>query len=134
MGKLKLFSRGKDGGPDSKVWGYWLIEWKDVISIALLRFEDGSRDAYHSHAFNSASWVLKGLLIEHEQFRPDYTAISHRPSLWPILTRRTTCHRVRSVGRTWVITFRGPWRSWWQEWSGGVNYMLTHGRKVLWHS
>mgnify|MGYP001575993171 CR=1 FL=1 len=57
---MKLFYYGKDGGPESHVWGFWLIEAKSLFSIVLLRFENGTREAYHSHAFNSLSWVLRG--------------------------------------------------------------------------
>lgn len=62
---MKILKYGKDGGPESTVWGYWLIEWKPVFSVALLCFENGSREAYHSHAFDSVSWLLKGQLVEH---------------------------------------------------------------------
>ena len=61
---MKLFSYGKDGGEESTVWGYWLCEFKSLFSVALLCFEDGSREAYHDHAFNSISWVLSGKLTE----------------------------------------------------------------------
>ena len=50
-----MFKASKDGGPDSTVWMYG-IEVKWLFSILLLRFEDGSRDAYHSHAFDCVSW------------------------------------------------------------------------------
>src|ERR1041385_5982109 len=57
---MKLFYRGKDGGPESSVTGWWLIEAKKMFSIALLKFEGASMEAYHDHAFNSISWVLRG--------------------------------------------------------------------------
>lgn len=127
---MKLFSYGKDGGPESTVWGYWLIEVKSLFSIALLCFEDGSRDAYHSHAFHSLSWLLKGWLVEHRIYEPNTT--TYRPSLWPIWTSKSNMHKVRSMGRSWVLTFRGPWASTWQE--RGPDRKLTtlaHGRKVV---
>ena len=109
---MKLLSKGKDGGPESHVWCYWLIEWKRFITIALVDFHDGSRDAYHSHAFNSISWVLRGHLTESiltGGFR------GYLPSWRPIITRRDTFHKVVSHGRTFVLTFRGPWAKDWQE-------------------
>jgi hypothetical protein len=132
---VKLFRVAKDGGPESNVTGYWLIEWKRWFSIALLRFEDGSRDAFHSHAFNSISWLLSGCLKEYE--------IDHRgdeqcwrfyiPDIVPIITRRETFHKVRSYGRSWVLTFRGPWRDEWREYRPveDRHVTLTHGRKEL---
>jgi hypothetical protein len=127
---LKLFYKSKDGGPDSTVWGYWLIEWKPMFSIAFLRFEDGSREAYHNHAFNSISWVLKGRLIEDLL---DGGANVYTPSLKPIYTYWDRFHRVFSSGRTWVLTFRGPWAETWKEYLPKTKewVTLTNGRKIV---
>ena len=35
-----------------------------IFSIALLKFEGISREAYHTHAFGAISWLLKGMLVE----------------------------------------------------------------------
>ena len=50
---MRLFFKSKDGGPDSSVTGYWLIESKKLFSIVLLKFDGRSREAYHTHAFNA---------------------------------------------------------------------------------
>jgi hypothetical protein len=122
---FRLLTVTKDGGPDSKVWAYWLLAWKALCSIGLLRFEHGSREAYHSHAFDCVSWVLKGYLVEHHKAG----GVSlHPASLRPVVTRRETFHKVVSVGRTWVLTFRGPWVDTWREHAAGETRTLTHGR------
>lgn len=127
---MKLFK--KDGGPASTVSGLFVCEFKKLFTVVLLRFAPGTRDAYHSHAFNAISWVIKGRLVE--TFAPGdgrYPRI-HEPSFTPIVTRTEDCHRVRSIGTTWVLSFRGPWRDRWiellpgQEWS---RITLTHGRR-----
>jgi hypothetical protein len=59
---MKLLETTKDGGAESTVWAHWLIEIKSLFSVALLRFEDGTRDAFHSHAFGCVSWVICGRL------------------------------------------------------------------------
>ena len=126
---MLLFYHGKDGGDESKVWGWWLIEIKALFSIALLRFENGSREAYHSHTFDSVSWVLKGRL-EENHYRGGQDI--HTRSLRPVITRRSTTHKVVSVGRTWVLTFRGPWASEWKEYIPGRGLVtLTHGRREV---
>lgn len=126
---MKLLYWGKDGGKDSAVSGFWPIEWKSLFSICLLRFSNGSRDAYHSHAFSSISWVLKGKLIEDLMGEQKV----YGPSLKPILTSRDTMHRVTSVGTTWVLSFRGPWTDTWTEFLPDQNkyVTLTHGRQVV---
>lgn len=111
---MRFFHKGKDGGPKSTVTGYWLIEFKKLFSVALLRFDDGSRDEYHSHAFDCVSWVLKGCLKE--QHLEDKSEI-HRPSWFPVITKRETFHRVFSEGTTWVFTIRGPWAKLWREYN-----------------
>lgn len=126
---MKLFQRCKDGGPESRVTAYFLCEFKRAFSVALLRFDSGTRAAYHSHAFDSVSWVLSGWLVEH--FLNMRTPKIHYPSWRAIVTRRSTTHQVVSVGRTWVFTLRGPWVSTWHEFVSGRKVTLTHGRKEL---
>lgn len=130
---MKLFSYAKDGGPESTVWGFWLIEIKSLFSIALLVFEDGSRDAFHSHAFNCFSWIISGFL--REEHRSGDVEV-HVPSVFPFLTRRSTFHKVTSLGRTYVLTFRGPWSDTWDEYIPSENrdVVLTHGRRVVFNS
>lgn len=120
---MKLF--GKDGGPESTVWGYF-FELKRLFSIVFLRFENGSREAYHSHAFNSISWVWGELTEYHLDGRVEV----HKTSWRPVITRRDTFHKVSSKGRSWVFSLRGPWAKTWQEWVDNRFVTLSNGRKV----
>ncbi len=132
---MKFLKRGKDGGPYSTVTGYWLVEIKSLFSIAILCFDNGSRDAYHTHAFNCISWVLRGCLVEHHRTKvgEPQRIDSYSPSLRPVITRRSTFHRVVSIGTTWVLTFRGPWAKTWREFSpvSNAETTLTSGRKIV---
>jgi hypothetical protein len=133
---MKFLTVRKDGGPDSNVTGYWLIEWKRVFSIALLKFDEGSREAFHSHAFNCVSWVLRGkLLEERSRFSMDgwFDWRVFGPSLLPILTTRDNLHKVHGLApATWVLTFRGPWaKDWYEQLPDGSRVWLTDGRKVI---
>lgn len=125
---MKLFSKMKDGGDESRVWGYWLVEIKSLFSIVLLRFENGTREAFHNHAFNCFSWVLSGQLIEYHK---DGEVDLHRASWRPFVTRRETYHKVSSVGRSWVLSFRGPWSKTWNENVDGEEITLTNGRVIV---
>lgn len=127
---MRFLSSAKDGGPSSTVTGYWLIELKRLLSIVLLRFSDGSRDEYHDHAFSSLNWVLRGRV--REQMR-DGRIIDHHASPIPILTRRSTFHRVFSFGTTWVFSIRGPWSRTWHEYDPQTDrtITLTHGRREI---
>jgi len=127
---MRVFYKGKDGGLESTVWGYWLCEFKRLFSIVLLKFENGTRDAYHTHAFNCISWVLSGKLEENNF---DGNINIYKPSLIPIVTKRSTFHKVVSTGNTWVISFRGPWLKTWEEYLPIDNkkVVLSDGRKEV---
>lgn len=127
---MKIFKKMKDGGPESPVDGFFLIEIKSLFSIALLRFADGRREAYHSHAFNAFTWFLMGTMVEESANGSLYL---YRRSIIPKLTRREKMHRVRSFGVSWCLTIRGPWCKTWQELDDSKQWVttLTHGRKVL---
>lgn len=126
--KMKIFHKAKDGGDESTVTGYWLIESKPLFSICLLKFDGKSREAFHTHAFNAMSWVLKGGLTENFL---DGRKRRHTPSLKPIYTPREDFHKVDSDdGATWVLTFRGPWSKNWKEFLPNEDRFrtLTSGR------
>lgn len=128
---MKILRGHKDGGPESNV-RCWGIEIKSLFSIMLLCFGEGSREAFHSHAFNSISWLLKGGLEEVELEGSLQTTTTHVPSLKPIMTYRNTFHQVRGVKqKNWVLTFRGPWCDTWKEKNVHGDQTLTHGRKVI---
>jgi hypothetical protein len=131
LGVQHVLETSKDGGQESTVWAHWLFECKGFGSIVLLRFEDGSRDAYHSHAFNSLSWLLSGGLVEdriEDDLPGEHRVTTYLPSAYPIITTRDNCHMVRSVGRSWVLSFRGPWARTWRERIGGEQITLASGR------
>ena len=137
---MKFMRWGKDGGPESTVWGFWAIEIKSLFSIVLLKFEDGSRQAYHTHAFHCFSWVLRGRL--EEMFVDDLhylltslwnrrRCVIHKPSVLPFITRRSDFHKVESRGVSWVLSFRGPWAKEWREYIPAEDryVTLTDGRR-----
>jgi hypothetical protein len=132
---MKLFHKAKDGGAESTVTGYWLIEAKSLFSIVLLKFEGASREAYHSHAFNTISWILKGKLWESVMFQPGYSySTSLSAGFKSVFTSRERMHKVDSGGTTWVLSFRGPWAETWREYRPkeyGDIVTLTSGRKEV---
>lgn len=129
-----LFSflrKAKDGGAESTVTGFWLVEIKRLFSLVFLRFDGASREAFHNHAFTSLSWVLRGELRE---TMLDGSVRQHRASPLPFVTTRSDFHRVDSVtDHTWVFSIRGPWRSTWEEWRPLERSFvtLTNGRREI---
>jgi hypothetical protein len=127
---MKILSFGSDGGQKSGVTGFWLFEFKSLFSIVILHFAKGTRENYHSHAFNAYTWFLSGQ-VEEQHFNAD--PINWRPSWSPKYTPKSCFHRVKALTDTYAISFRGPWDQTWSEYNPKTNEIikLTHGREVL---
>lgn len=129
---MKLFKKSHDGGADSGVTGYWLIEWKKVFSIVLLHFSPGSREAFHSQAFNAWTWWLKGSVTE-KFWTDDSDYIldkKWKPSFKPKYTPRNNFHKIIAGEKgAWALSFRGPWSKTWKEHKNGETYELTSGHR-----
>ncbi len=126
----RFFYKKFDGGKESGVTGYFLVEWKPLFSIGILRFKKGSREAFHDHAFNAITWFLKGNVTEE---KIDGTKKDYRPSFKPKITLRSSFHKVFAHDDTIAFTLRGPWNDTWQEFRPKENKFvtLTHGRKEI---
>ena len=128
---MKIFTKMKDGGPDSPVEGYFLFEIKGLFSVAILKFNQGGREAFHTHAFNALTWFIKGAMVEEDV---DGSFRVYARSLLPKFTSRNKNHRVRATEDSWCFTLRGPWAKTWTETVKGVvlGQVTTyeHGRVV----
>lgn len=125
-----FFKKSHDGGPNSGVTGYWLIEWKPVFSIVLLKFNKGTREAYHSHAFPALTFWLYGSITEHHM---DKESINWYPSLMPKYTPRNCFHKVEAHEDTYALSIRGPWDETWQEYRNTDDQLVTlaNGREII---
>ena len=125
---MKILNRSKDGGPTSPVDAFYLFESKKIGSIALLRFNRGGREAFHTHAFNALTWFICGDLVE-EDINGEYHIYERR--LIPKVTRRSKNHRVLAHRTSWCFTIRGPWNDTWTEDTSTHHTVLTNGRKII---
>ena len=125
---MKILNRSKDGGPESPVDAFFLFEIKSLCTVALLRFNEGGREAHHTHAFHALTWFLCGDLTE-EDISGSYHV--YKRSWLPKITRRSKNHRVLAWTTSWCFTIRGPWASTWTEDTDTHRTVLTHGRKVV---
>ncbi len=127
---MKLFSKAKDGGPESPVDAYFVVECKGLFSIALLKFNKGGREAFHTHAFDAWTWFLKGDLTEQDVSGATYR---YSRSLIPKLTKKSKNHRVVAEKDSWCLTVRGPWQKNWTEYNAEKDITTTFspGRQVV---
>ena len=123
----KLLESAPDGGEHSPVTAYFLFECKYLCSVAVLRFNKGGREAFHTHAFDALTWFLWGSMEEEDI---DGTMYQYKRHLCPKLTRKSKNHKVRATKVSWCITLRGPWEKTWTEHLHGVKTRFTWGRKV----
>lgn len=121
---MRLFSKSHDGGKGSGVTGYFLVEIKPLFSVVFLKFNKGTRDAYHNHAFNALTIWLKGSVREH--------MLDGQVNNWKAgnikYTPRENFHKVEALTDTWALSFRGPWLDKWNESRNDKLITLTHGR------
>jgi hypothetical protein len=125
---MRCIEAAPDGGIKSPVTAYFLIEVKSLFSVALLRFEEGGREAFHTHAFNAATWFLFGSLCE-ERFQGGRT--KYRRGIMPKITLRGNNHRVKANKTSWCLTVRGPWCDTWTEDHAGITTTFRSGRIVV---
>lgn len=125
---MKILKRSKDGGPESPVDAFFVVEIKSLFSIALLRFNKGGREAFHTHAFNAWTWFISGDLVE-EDINGEFHI--YKRNILPKSTRRTKNHRVIADRTSWCLTVRGPWAKTWTEDDETHHTVLTHGRQVV---
>ena len=124
---MRALERCKDGGVDSPVDAYFLIEWKGLFSIALLKFNMGGRESYHTHAFDAYTCFLFGDLEEEDFNGSKY---KYTFNLLPKFTPKAKNHRVVARRDSWCFTLRGRWQDTWTEDNKdtGKHTTFTHGR------
>lgn len=127
---MKIFSKSKDGGPNSPVDGYFLIEIKSLFSIAVLKFNKGAREEFHTHAFDAYTWFITGDLKEEDV---DGDMLIYQKNLKPKFTPRDKNHRVIAQEDSYCFTIRGPWSRYWAEVDKKTNTqtVFTWGRKIV---
>lgn len=133
---MKFFKMAPDGGKGSGVSGFFLVEIKPLFSVVILRFNSGSREAFHSHAFNALTWFLHGRVQEHRIDPVTGLVVFTKyfgPSFRPKYTPRENHHKVESMRKTWALSIRGPWIDTWREYLPNLRKFvtLTHGRKIV---
>ena len=127
---MKFLQWGTDGGKESGVRGFWICEIKSLFSIVILFFNKGTRENYHSHAFNAYTFFISGKV--EEQLLNGNVNI-WKPSLYPKYTSRSIFHRVKALENTCAICFRGPWQKYWYEYSpkNKEYFLLTNNRIII---
>ena len=124
---MRFMQWAPDGGKESGVLGFYIIEIKSLFTLVVLHFDEGTRESFHEHAFNAVTLWLKGRVCEYNRAGP-----SRKFSAGMLkLTWRRTFHKVNALEPTWALSLRGPWNKTWREDRAGELVTLTNGRKVV---
>lgn len=101
-----------------------------MFSLAVLKFNKGSRENFHTHAFHSLTWFISGDMEELDICGDSY---KYKRNLLPKITKRTKNHKVIANKTSWCITIRGRWVDTWTEYNSSKQktIILTHGRKEI---
>lgn len=130
---MRILQKTKDGGSESPVDAYFLIEIKSLFSIAILKFNKGGRENYHSHAFDAWTWFLTGELLEERIIDNTKQYNRYFRSLLPKFTPKDNLHRVKAFKDSWCLTIRGKWKNTWTEYNEKEDKTITftHNRKII---
>lgn len=114
--RLTFFKKKQINNGQQNVTELTILEWKKLFSIKLFHFHKstGCQDRFHTHSFNSISFLIKGNYVE-EILRGDTVVPYNRNRSRFIYIPSNEYHRItRSDGcRTLLIT--GPWEPEWKE-------------------
>lgn len=134
---MKFLQWSKDGGPESNVEGFFIIEIKGLFSIAILRFNEGMRETFHSHAFDAVTLPVSGDMEEQslvgDILRPPEVSVKRYINWKWKLTPKSKVHRVKVNKTGYCLTLRGKWGKTWWEYNRKTQEfkLLGHGRKIL---
>ena len=126
---MLILCKRKDGGKDSSVDAYILLEIKRYFSIVLLKFNKGGREVFHTHAFDALTWFISGEMVEEDVSGELYI---YTRSIRPKLTLRAKNHRVIAIVDSLCFSIRGPWSPTWSEYTRDTDtttVLAAHRRK-----
>lgn len=105
-----------------RLFSIWIYEWEDV--------QDQMR--YHTHAFNSIAFLLKGRYSQRRLTKDGTTVLDAITSRKPRFLPRNYCHKIVGAEKgTKSIVFAGPWSPYWAEFFEDTDYWVVYswGRK-----
>jgi hypothetical protein len=93
-----------------------VLEWKKLFSIKLFNFHKtyGKQDRFHTHSFNSVSFLFFGNYIEEIIQDGKIVALNRNRSRF-ICIPKNEYHRITKSEGCRTILITGPWSQFWKE-------------------
>lgn len=126
---MKLFTKKKVALGDGHVTQYTILESKRFGGIWLYHWETVDQMRFHTHAFNSICFLLRGSYTE-EVLDRDGAVTLRTVDQWmrPRYLPMGYCHRIlEAKGSTWSIVFFGGWAKSWQEYFPSTDTWVRYG-------
>lgn len=114
--RIKLFSKKEVALGKGSVTQYTLFENKYLFSIIFYRWNTIDQIRFHTHAFSSVAFLLRGWYWEKVRFKDIVMTNFVNQPLWPRFLPKNYCHAIENAKPgtiTMVIT--GPWQKNWFE-------------------
>jgi len=107
-----------------RLGGIWIYNWKTI-----------DQNRFHSHAFNSIAFTLRGSYVQ-EVMHEDESIHIEEVKSWmkPRFLPRNYIHRIlEAKPNTWTCVFFGKWQDTWREYFSDSKTWVTYtwGRKVV---
>lgn len=110
------------------VMQYILFENKKLFSIIFYKWHTIDQIRFHTHAFASFAFLLRGWYWEKVLFNKiEMTNFVNQP-LWPRFLPRNYCHAIQNAKPgTLTMVIAGPWQKHWYEFFPDTNVWRKYG-------
>jgi hypothetical protein len=129
-----LFEKKEVALGTGSVTQYILFENKHLFSVIFYRWNTIDQVRFHTHAFASFAFLLKGFYWEKIKFGDiEMDNLVNQP-LWPRYIPKNYCHSVgHAKPGTLTMVLAGPWQKHWYEFFPDTETWVkyTWGRKKL---
>lgn len=134
IGKTILFVKKRIELGDGHIIQYTLFENKHIGGVWLYNWKTILQNRFHTHAFNSRAFLLKGSyteeVIENGSIKTKVVNQWLKPRRLPV----NYCHRIMKADPgTWTLVFFGKWIPHWWEYFHDTKMWVKYswGRKVI---
>lgn len=132
---MVLFKKKRIELGDGHIIQYTLFEHKKIGGIWLYNWKTIKQNRFHTHAFNSIAFLLRGGYTE-QVIRNTGVIEWNKVNQWlkPRFLPMNYTHRIcEAEPNTWTIVFFGPWKKYWYEFFEDTKTWVkyTWGRKVV---
>lgn len=106
-----------------------VFENKRLCSMIFYRWNTIDQVRFHTHAFASYAFLLRGKYTEHVKLNSHVTIVKPvNQWLKPRFIPKNYCHSIKYADpKTLTVVFTGPWQSYWYEYFPDTKKWVKYG-------